>query len=170
MKIGVISDTHIPNRAKGLPKEIFTIFSDVDVILHAGDLVVDKVLFDLSVLAPVEAVAGNMDPVHLFSRLGGKRILNLGGKKIGLTHGSGPKDKVMETAQASFLEEDVDCIIFGHSHQPYNRYHKGILLFNPGSPTDKRREKYPSCGLLEIRDENIYSDIIHFQMKKPRFF
>ena len=72
MRIGVLSDTHIPTRARCLPPEIFTVFKNVELILHAGDLVDPLVLSELETLAPVQAVAGNMDPPGLQSCLAGK--------------------------------------------------------------------------------------------------
>ncbi len=165
MKIGVLSDTHIPNRARGLPPEIFSAFNDVDLILHAGDLVQEEVLLDLLTLAPVEAVAGNMDPYHLNQRLGEEKLLNIEGLRIGLTHGHGDRGRTMERAYQAFADRAPHCIVFGHSHQPCNQMHQGVLLFNPGSPTDKRREKYPSYGILEIFEGKVRGEIILIRKK-----
>ncbi|MFW0860541.1 MAG: metallophosphoesterase family protein [Dethiobacter sp.] len=152
MRIGVVSDTHIPARSRQLPLELFIQFDGVDLILHAGDVVEEYVLNELSAIAPVEAVAGNMDSRALHSRLGRKKILELAGYRIGLTHGDGgtDKQKTPQRALQSFEQDSVDCIIFGHSHQPYHETIHGILLFNPGSPTDRRREPRYSCGLLIV--------------------
>jgi uncharacterized protein len=165
MKIGVLSDTHIPNRARSLPPEIFTAFRDVDMILHAGDLVQEEVLLDLLALAPVEAVAGNMDPLHLKKRLGEEKLLNLEGLRIGLTHGHGDRGRTMERAYQAFADQAPHCIVFGHSHQPCNMIYQGVLLFNPGSPTDKRREKYPSYGILEIFEGQVRGEIVLMRKK-----
>ncbi|MBT9167805.1 MAG: putative metallophosphoesterase [Syntrophomonadaceae bacterium] len=152
MRIGVVSDTHIPARSRHLPLELFTQFDGVDLILHAGDVVEEYVLNELAAIAPVEAVAGNMDSRALHNRLGRKKILELAGYRIGLTHGDGgtDKQKTPQRALQSFEQDSVDCIIFGHSHQPYHETIHGILLFNPGSPTDRRREPRHSCGLLIV--------------------
>ncbi|MBS4007525.1 MAG: metallophosphoesterase [Clostridium sp.] len=152
MRIGVISDTHIPARSRKLPLELFTLFAGVDLILHAGDVVEDYVLIELATIAPVEAVAGNMDSRLLHSRLGRKKILELAGYRVGLTHGDGDTDKqkTPQRALQLFKQDSVDCIIFGHSHQPYHETIDGILLFNPGSPTDRRWEPRHSCGLLTL--------------------
>jgi len=152
MRIGVISDTHIPVRARLLPPELFTLFDGVDLVLHAGDLVEEDVLQELATIAPVEAVAGNMDPWTLHKRLGRKKILELAGYRIGLIHGDNSTDrsKMPQRVLQSFKQDKVDCIIFGHSHQPYHETIHGILLFNPGSPTDRRRESRHSCGLLTL--------------------
>ncbi|MBS3897253.1 MAG: metallophosphoesterase [Dethiobacter sp.] len=152
MRIGVISDTHIPARARLLPSELFTLFDGVDLVLHAGDLVEESVLQELAAIAPVEAVAGNMDSWELHNRLGRKKILELAGYRIGLIHGDSGNDrsKTPQRVLQSFKQDSVDCIIFGHSHQPYHQTIQGILLFNPGSPTDRRRESRHSCGLLTV--------------------
>ncbi|HHX78070.1 MAG TPA: metallophosphoesterase family protein, partial [Firmicutes bacterium] len=146
MKLGVISDTHIPRRAKKIPDEVYRVFAGVDMIIHAGDLADGRVLKELSLLAPVEAVAGNMDPPELSGELGYKKMLTVEKVKIGLTHGSGDHGTTLLRAYNTFRDESPDCIVFGHSHQPYNDMYRGVLLFNPGSPTDKRRQPFPSVG------------------------
>ncbi len=149
MKIGVLSDTHIPGKAKALPKAVLDAFAGADHIIHAGDILSTDVLNELGKLAPVTAVAGNIDPPELRYLLGEKKIILLGGFRFGIVHGHGSKGTTLGRAIKSFGHDDVDCIIFGHSHYPYCGYHEGILLFNPGSPTDKRRNMYYSAGLLE---------------------
>ncbi|MGC8844157.1 MAG: YfcE family phosphodiesterase, partial [bacterium] len=89
MKIGVISDTHIPTRADRLPEAVFQHFKGVDLILHAGDIEDIGVLFELEEIAPVKAVIGNMDPYELENNLPSKRIVKAGAVNIGLIHGWG---------------------------------------------------------------------------------
>lgn len=165
MRIGVLSDTHIPTRARHLPPLIFEIFSGVDLILHAGDLVDERVLDELNTIAPVEAVAGNMDPYLLASRLGRKKILQLGKFRVGMTHGDVgdgyDREKTPDRAFSVFSQDRVDCVIFGHSHRPYKEYRDGVLLFNPGSPTDRRREPRASCGLLTLDENGIEAELIY---------
>ena len=162
MRIGVLSDTHIPARAKHLPPVLFELFAGVDLILHAGDLVHEEVLIDLAAIAPVEAVAGNMDSLLLHQHLGDKKVLSLAGFNIGLIHGNIGSDrkKTPQRALGAFAGNPVDCVVFGHSHQPYNETVDGILLFNPGSPTDRRRQPRHSCGLLTL-GETIEGEIIY---------
>ncbi|MGI6712469.1 MAG: metallophosphoesterase family protein [Bacillota bacterium] len=163
MKVGVLSDTHLPRRGKVLSVELWEAFGQVDLILHAGDIIDEAILSDLKALAPVEAVAGNMDFGHLaFSRLPRKKLLSLENKKIGLIHGDGLKGTTLERARKAFEEDSPDCIVFGHSHQPYNKIVHGILMFNPGSCIDPRREPYPSYGILHIGD-NIKGEIHYFK-------
>lgn len=152
MRIGVVSDTHIPSRARQLPPVLFDLFYGVDLILHAGDVVEKRVLVELSAMAPVEAVAGNMDPFDLQVTLRQQKTLTLAGFRIGIIHGHGGNNhlKTPQRALDAFVEDAVDCVVFGHSHQPYLAWINGILLFNPGSPTDRRRETRFSCGILTL--------------------
>ncbi|MBS4021657.1 MAG: metallophosphoesterase [Dethiobacter sp.] len=164
MKIGVISDTHIPNRTRLLPPALFKILADVDLILHAGDITDEDVLAELSAMAPVEAVAGNMDSYLLSTRLGRRKIINVGNFNIGLVHGDlgdgYDRAKTPQRALTAFRGQKMDCIIFGHSHVAYNKMVDDVLLFNPGSPTDPRRSTRPSCGLLTL-GEKISGEIIY---------
>ncbi len=161
MKIGVLSDTHIPKKAKTLPEIVVETFKNVDHIIHAGDIMSMDVISKLEELAPVTAVAGNTDPLEIFERYGEKKILTLGDFKFGIFHGHGNKGKTVDRAMECFRNDEVNCIIFGHSHIPYCELNKGILLFNPGSPTDKRRNKQYSFGIIDI-DKTISPTIIYF--------
>ncbi len=150
MTIGVLSDTHIPKRAKELPQIVLETFKDVDHIIHAGDIICLDVLSQLEALAPVTAVAGNVDPPEIKDLLGEKKTLPLGGFRIGVIHGHGSRGSTASRALAGFQNEAADCIVFGHSHIPYCRYHGPVLMFNPGSPTDKRRNSHFSFGIIEL--------------------
>jgi putative phosphoesterase len=150
MNIGIISDTHIPLKAKSLPNEVLRAFRDVDHIIHAGDIVSLEVLDTLNCFAPVTAVSGNVDPPGIRELLGTKKIITLEGYRIGITHGDGKTGKTPDRALKCFDGDPVDCIIFGHSHIPFCDNVNGILLFNPGSPTDKRRNEFFSFGILEL--------------------
>ena len=152
MKIGVISDTHIPERALQIPKEIYLAFRDVELILHAGDLVKLDVLESLNKICPVKAVYGNMDPFEVRNKLKEKEIISVGKSKIGLIHGRGQPDKMLSFIKNSF-DQKLDVIVFGHSHAPFNEKKDGVLFFNPGSPTDTIFSPYRSYGILEINDD-----------------
>lgn len=152
MRIGIISDTHIPRAALELPEIIYAEFKNVDLILHAGDLVELSVLDKLKAMAPVKAVRGNMDDAKVSLALPEKEIIDIkGGFKIGLVHGRGSPSNLIESVAAEFT--DVDAIVFGHSHSPVNEVKNGILFFNPGSPTDKVFAPYNSFGILEVNQE-----------------
>lgn len=154
MKIGVISDTHIPERAEGIPPEVLEGLKESDLIIHAGDISQPQVLEKLKkICTNVKAVWGNMDPDDIRARLPQKEIVALNGHKIGIMHGWGHPDSLLRLLSEEFKDTGVDVIIFGHSHQPFNEYRNGILYFNPGSPTDKTFSQYTSYGILEINDK-----------------
>ena len=151
MNIGVLSDTHIPGTASALPPAVFDIFKGVDLILHAGDIVDQSVLDELSVLAPVEAVAGNMDGPELHLKLPDKKIIKLGNYTCGLIHGKFKIDIQKDMIMKEF--SSVDIIVYGHSHTPFWGKINGIYLLNPGSPTDTRHAPYNSVALLHAGEE-----------------
>lgn len=154
MKIGVISDTHIPLAAKALPPAILEEFKKVDLVLHAGDLLSLKVLDDIRAVCPqVKAVRGNMDQQEVRDKLPEKEIFTAGDFKIILTHGWGPPANLIAQLDSAFKKEAPDIIVFGHSHAPVNQTLDGILFFNPGSPTDKVFSPYNSYGIIEIGDK-----------------
>lgn len=152
LKIGVVADTHLhsSNEVELLKKIIHPHF-DVDLILHAGDLVVLDALKPLEEIAKVVAVSGNMDYAEVVSSLPEKTVVKAGKFRIGLTHGSGPPQGLTERIKGEFNK--VDCIVFGHTHQPLNQMRDGVLFFNPGSPLDKTFTSTNSLGILEINDK-----------------
>lgn len=151
LQIGVVSDTHMFARGKALPRRLIDGLLGVDVILHAGDFTDPAVVKLLETIAPVEAVAGNNDPVEIVERFGYSKVLELGGLRIGLVHGhTGPGRSTEWKALHTFRQEAVDVVVFGHSHVPHYEMIDGVLLFNPGSPTDKRFQPRYSFGRMEI--------------------
>ncbi len=151
MKVGVISDTHIPAIAPSLPPAVFEIFKGVDLILHAGDIVELSVLAELRAIAPVEAVAGNMDGTEVHLKLPAKKIIPIGRYSAGLIHGKYKIDIQKEMIRKEF--SDVDLIVYGHSHTPFWGKFDGVYFLNPGSPTDKRHAPYNSVALLHVGEE-----------------
>ncbi|MDD4979959.1 MAG: metallophosphoesterase family protein [Candidatus Omnitrophica bacterium] len=151
MKIGVIADTHIPDRAKDIPEAILHAFRGVDMVIHAGDLVDLSVLDQLrTVCKNVKAVWGNMDPYEVRKVLPEKEIVQAGNYKIGVMHGYGPPNQLIELMEGIFKNEGVDLVIFGHSHSATNENKGGVIYFNPGSATDKVFADYNSYGIIEI--------------------
>lgn len=161
MQIGVLSDTHIPSRTKKLPDFVMDTLNNVDYIIHAGDINDKSVINALERLAPVIAVSGNTDTDELKQALGELKIFTLGRMKFGLCHGHGVKGNTLGRVVNNFKHITLDCIIFGHSHIPYCEYIENTLFFNPGSPTDKRRNELFSFGILEI-ESVINPRIIYF--------
>ncbi len=163
-KIGVLSDTHIPMKKKYIPGKIFDIFKDVDLIMHAGDICQLKVIQELEQLVPVIAVAGNMDAGEILLQYKKNLIKEIEGKRFLLIHGHQGEGTALDYAQKR--SEGFDCVVFGHSHQPYNQKYNVTYLFNPGSPVDYQRpnipKKEPSVGLLKIRDSEIEGEIVYW--------
>jgi hypothetical protein len=158
MRIGVISDTHIPISAKEIPKVVYEVFRGVDLILHAGDLVEISVLRELKKMAEVKAVVGNMDSSEVIQVLPKREIIEINNFRIGLVHGYGPPIGLEKRVRSEF-EDKIDIIVYGHSHHPENKTKDGILFFNPGSPTDKIFSPYNSYGIIQI-DDKINAEII----------
>jgi uncharacterized protein len=149
-QIGVISDTHIPH-FKRLPEAAWTHFAGVELIIHAGDLSRLSVIDELETIAPVIAVQGNVEEEEVVRALPIKREFMVGGCRIGVVHILGDTQHRARAARQEF--PTARCVVFGHSHVPYNEEHDGQLLFNPGSATDRRRQPACSIGLLSLDDE-----------------
>jgi len=151
MRIGVVSDTHIPVRAKKLPDELVNGLKEVDLVLHAGDFEESSALRALRDICEVKAVFGNMDSLALKEELPEKLVLEVEGFKIGITHGFGSPQGLEERIRAKFSK--IDVLVYGHSHKPKNEIIDGTLFFNPGSPTDGIFAPFKSFGILEIGSE-----------------
>lgn len=154
MRIGVISDTHLTDSTKELPQKVIEEFKHVDMVIHSGDLVDISVLDKLRKLCKnVTAVWGNMDPEEIKNSLPEKTILKVGNYRIGVVHGYGAPNKLIDALELQFKCDSVDIVIFGHTHNSVNEIRNGILFFNPGSATDKVFSKYNSIGIIEINDK-----------------
>ncbi len=158
MLIGVISDTHIPERVIKIPEIVFDIFREVDLILHAGDLVSPDVLRELEKIAPVKCSRGNMDSTYGL-KLPRKVHLEAEGLKIGLNHGEVyPKGDTQQLKYIA-LEMGVEILVSGHTHWPFIKEVGDVLLLNPGSPTVPRLSD-PSIMLLEINNRKLDAQIV----------
>ena len=155
--IGVLSDTHIPVVVPRLPREILEILGKegVSLILHAGDMVVSGVVDDLLEVAPVRAVAGNMDHPPVQEAWPFRDVVQVEDVRIGLIHGWGPPQGLPSRVLDAFAQDNVDCVVFGHSHLPLNERRGGVVLFNPGTPTDTRFSSIKSLGILEVEGGEI---------------
>ena len=151
MKIGIISDTHA-GEITDLALPIRQALTRVDLIVHAGDFIRMPILEGLRAMGRVEAVCGNMDCGEIKTSLPESKAFEIKGKRIGLTHGSGAPWGIAERVRSKF--DAVDIIIFGHSHQTYNRYVQGTLMINPGSAKS-------SYAILTINDE-VRAEIFKF--------
>lgn len=145
MKIGVLSDTHLTRVTPALEKIVEEHFQDIDLLIHAGDMVGLSVYRFLSA-HPLEAVQGNMDELPLREELPHKKTLLLGGFRIGVIHGWGSALGLEERVRREFPE--ADAIVYGHSHIPANHWSGGQFFFNPGSTSGSGRR--PTVGILQL--------------------
>ncbi len=155
MKIGVLSDTHVRQLDAELARQLDQAFAQADMVIHCGDLTSLQVLNGLS-CPQVVAVAGNMDDATVGQMLPTKRVIRLEGHDIGIIHGYGPPQGLEERIRNEF--EQVDAIVYGHSHIPANHVKNGVLYFNPGSVSKGYRGS-GTVGMLEI-DKQITGKII----------
>ena len=149
MRIGVLSDTHM-HSAEEISPEILKAFTEMDLIVHAGDFVGPAVFEGLKQLGEVKAVHGNVDSMKLRGLLPDKEHLVVGGKKIGITHGWGGPEGIEQRVRGLFA--DVDIIIYGHSHRAKIEQIGDVLFFNPGPG-------YQSFGILTI-EQAVRGEII----------
>lgn len=157
MKIGILSDTHLTRVTPEL-KRLFKIhFSDVDLIFHAGDMV-DLPVYEFLQSYKVEAVQGNMDAGNLKAILPVKKNFTFSGFKIGLIHGWGPAGGLEDRLRPEF--NDINCLVYGHSHKPANHWSDGILFFNPGSASRIGFFGKPTIGLIYIDDAGLKGEIL----------
>lgn len=152
----VIADTHVPRRAKELPQVLVTHLECADLILHAGDLMDPALLDHLATYAPVRAVRGNLDPLE--AELPETLEFDFGGVRVAMIHDSGPRKGRRARMRRRFPEARV--VVFGHSHIPWLEDEDGLLLLNPGSPTDKRRQPEYTFALLHVEDEAVRAEML----------
>lgn len=150
MKIGVLSDTHLTTLSDELRRIIETYFKDTDMILHAGDIVGTEILKAFKGI-DLKAVHGNMDSPEIKRNLPSKRVIRAGRFAIGLIHGWGQPIGMERKIRREF--EDIDCIVFGHTHCPTNRLIGGILFFNPGALKNRWFDRGGSVGILDLNDK-----------------
>lgn len=151
--IGVISDTHISGQFGHIPEKILAAFKNVQMVVHAGDLVDLKAIEELKTVCPkVVCVAGNMDPQEVRDKYPAKQVFEVGGVKIGLMHGGGPESNLLNLLKAAFKTDLPEIVIFGHSHKSMNTQIGKTLFFNPGSATDITAE-HNSYGLITISED-----------------
>ena len=152
----VVADTHVPRRARALPEGLVPYLERADLILHAGDLMDSGLLNELAEYAPVRAVRGNLDPPDL--ELPETLEVGFGGIRVAMIHDSGRKQGRRWRLRRRF--PDARVVIFGHSHIPFLEDESGLMLLNPGSPTDRRRQPRHTFALLHAQAERVRAEIL----------
>jgi uncharacterized protein len=159
MRIAVISDTHMPRGPRRLPDACVEQLEAADAILHAGDLMELEVLQALQALGPpVYAVRGNVDSAELQARLPLQRLLDLGGVRVGMVHDAGPSAGRLQRMRNRF--PDAQAVVFGHSHIPLHETRDGFQIFNPGSPTERRRSPQHTMGIATVAEGRIVFELL----------
>jgi len=151
VQLAIIGDTHMPRGTRALPAACVERLRAADAILHTGDLVTLEVLALLESLGPpVHAVHGNVDDVEVAMRLPAVRVVEADGARIVMTHDGGPAARRLARLRARF--PDADAVVFGHSHIPlHETAADGFQIFNPGSPTERRRAPAHTMGIATAR-------------------
>lgn len=154
MRIVVLSDTHAPRRWKSCPAAVAAQLRGAGLILHAGDVCTAAVLDELAQYAPVTAVAGNNDGPDVTAWGAAETAaLAADGLRIAMIHDSGAAAGRLPRMRARFPEAEL--VVFGHSHIPLDAAVEGLRIFNPGSPTDRRRQPHGTLGVLHVADGNL---------------
>ena len=154
MLAAVIADTHVPRRARALPEGLAPHLGRADLVLHAGDLMDPALLDELAAYAPVKAVRGNLDPPGLPETL----EFEFGGVRVAMVHDSGRRQGRRTRLRRRF--PDARVVIFGHSHIPFLEDEGGLMLLNPGSPTDRRRQPRHTFALLRAHGGGVSAEIL----------
>jgi len=156
----IVSDTHVPKGQRQLPEECVWTCRDSDLIIHTGDFMEASILeLFKSFGPPVVAVHGNVDSTELRNWLPEKTTVEVEGIRIGLVHDSGQKKGRLNRMRALF--PDHDAVIFGHSDLPLHEEADGFQIFNPGSPTERRRSPFRSMGVAKVDGSEITLELIN---------
>ncbi|MBC7631861.1 metallophosphoesterase family protein [Aeromicrobium sp.] len=159
LRVAVLSDTHGPRFWKSMPAAVASQLDGVDLILHAGDVCTAEVLDDIVAFAPVHVVLGNNDGADVAAWGAPETLeLDLAGLRTAMIHDSGSKIGRVPRMRRRF--PDAELVVFGHSHIPLDEHDDGLRIFNPGSPTDKRRQPSGTVGQLVIDDGVLVSATI----------
>jgi putative phosphoesterase len=158
--IAILADTHLPRGRRMLPESCLARLRACDLILHAGDISTVGVLDELSTLGPtVLAVHGNVDELALRERLPAELEVELDGVSLAMTHDAGPAKGRVARLRRRFPR--ADAVVFGHSHVPLHEVDDdGFQIFNPGSPTDRRRQPRHTMGLARVLERKIAFELV----------
>jgi putative phosphoesterase len=157
--IAVIADTHLPRGNRRLPEACVARLQAADLIVHAGDLIRLSVLRELEAYGPVVAVHGNVDDAEAQAALPASASIDTAGATIGVVHDAGPAKGRMARLRRRF--PDADAVVFGHSHIPLHEpAPDGFQIFNPGSPTERRRAPRHTMGIATVESGRVRFELI----------
>jgi len=159
MELAIISDTHMPRGNRRIPDACLARLRAADAIVHAGDFVAEEVLALLEGLGPpVHAVHGNVDEPEVRMRLPRVRVVDVEGVRILVTHDGGPADGRLGRLRRRF--PGMDAVVFGHSHIPLHEAEDGFQIFNPGSPTERRRAPVHTMGTARVEAGRVRFELV----------
>ncbi len=160
-KVAIVSDTHMPKGKRRLPERCLELCAAADLIIHGGDLSERSVLDMFETLGPpVVAIHGNVDSRELTEALPERRTVEIERTRLGLIHDAGQKQGRLERMKVEF--PDHQAVIFGHSHLPLHEIDPadGFQIFNPGSPTERRRSPFKSMGLAVVDGAEVRFEVV----------
>lgn len=161
MRLAIVSDTHMPKGGRALPPACVEALRAADLIVHAGDLIRVEVLEQLRGYGEVAAVHGNVDEPALQAALPAELELALpGGVRLAVVHDAGPRAGRLARMRRRFPR--AHAVVFGHSHLPLHETDPadGFQLFNPGSPTERRRAPHHTMGVARVADGRIVFELV----------
>jgi len=159
--LAVISDTHLPRGTRRLPDACLERLAAADAILHAGDFVTAEIVDDIAAIGPpLHAVHGNIDEPAVAMRLPAARLVHAEGVRIAMVHDAGAAAGRVARMRRRF--PDADAVVFGHSHIPLHEHDAdgAFQIFNPGSPTDRRRQPRHTMGLAHVRGDALRFELV----------
>jgi hypothetical protein len=148
--IAVLADTHMPKGGRVLPDRCVELLREAEAVLHAGDFFTVEILRQIEALCPgrIHSVHGNVDEAELRGLLPEALVVSFDGARIAIVHDAGPAKGRVGRMRRRF--PDADAVVFGHSHLPLHEEEDGFQIFNPGSPTERRRAPRHSMGVLRV--------------------
>ena len=160
MLIAILADTHMPRGARRLPDACVQRIASADLLLHAGDFMTAAVMRELEAIGPpLAAVHGNVDDAELRRLLPEERIVEAAGARIAMMHDAGPSAGRLDRMRRRFGDR-ADALVFGHSHLPLHERGEGFQIFNPGSPTERRRAPGHTMGMARVEDGRISFELL----------
>jgi len=149
LRLAILADTHLPRGARRLPDACLELIEAADLVIHAGDLTGTSFLDELEAVAPrLCAVHGNVDDPEVVARLPATAMVDADGATLAVVHDAGPRRGRLERLRKRFPE--ADAVIFAHSHLPLHERDRGFEIFNPGSPTERRRAPAHTMGTATV--------------------
>ena len=158
MRLGIVSDTHLPRSGRALPAACVERLAASDAILHAGDLMELSCWRSSRRSGRRCTIRGNVDSAQLQARLPLVRTVRAGGARIAIIHDAGPSAGRLERMRRRFPE--ADAVVFGHSHIPLHEERDGFAIFNPGSPTERRRAPRHTMGIATVEDGRLTFELV----------